>query len=60
MDLKKYRVQKSMSQAELAKRAGMAQSAICYLETGQKNPSIKTMEKLAKALDISLTELLMS
>ena len=58
MELKKLRQQKNLSQAELAKRAGIAQSTICYLETGQKNPTITTVKKLAKALELDLTELI--
>lgn len=57
MDLKNFRESKQMSQASLAKASGVAQSTICYIETGQKNPSIKTATKLARALEIDLQTL---
>ena len=60
MDIKKLRMNKQMSQASLAKASGLAQSTICYIETGQKNPSIKTAMKLAEALGVDLVCLIKS
>lgn len=60
MDLKKFRESKKMSQASLAKASGIAQSTVCYIETGQKNPSIRTTLKLAEALGVSLDVLVKS
>jgi DNA-binding XRE family transcriptional regulator len=60
MDIKKLRRDKQMSQASLAKASGLAQSTICYIETGQKNPSIKTAIKLADALGVDLVCLIKS
>lgn len=60
MDLKKLREEKKISQASLAKAAGIAQSTVCYIETGKKNPSIKTVIKLANALDLDLNNLIKS
>src|SRR4051812_38410580 len=48
-----------LSQQQLATRAGMAQSAISNYESGNKTPSLATLERLARAggmeLDISFT-----
>lgn len=60
MDIKKFRMDKKMSQASLAKASGLAQSTICYIETGQKNPSVKTAMKLADALGVDLASLIKS
>ena len=47
-----------LSQAELAKRAGVPQSAISEIETGKRKPRIDTIQKLAMALGVSVSELL--
>lgn len=60
MDLKKFREEKKMSQASLAKAAGIAQSTVCYIESGKKNPSIKTAIALANALGLDLNSLIQS
>lgn len=60
MDLKKFREEKQMSQASLAKASGIAQSTVCYIENGDKNPSIKTAIKLANALGLDLDSLIKS
>lgn len=54
MNIKKLREDKKMSQASLAKASGIAQSTVCYIEKGQKNPSINTVMKLVNALGIDL------
>jgi predicted transcriptional regulator len=43
-----------LTQQELSKRTGIAQSDISKLENGNANPSIKTLQKLATALDKKL------
>ena len=48
------RLQKKMSQAELAQRVGTRQSAISRLESGNANPSIQFLKKVASALNASL------
>jgi len=57
--LKKLREAKGFSQLELAKQAKVAQAYISEMEAGQKkNPGIDTLQKLAKALGVPVTELL--
>jgi len=58
MKLKEQRIQKGLSQNQLAKLSGVAQSAICYIEKGDKSPSLKTLLKLSKALEIPVWELI--
>lgn len=56
--IKTLREQKNMSQHSLANLAGVAQSSIHYIETGQKSPTVKLLEKIAVALNVSIVELL--
>jgi transcriptional regulator with XRE-family HTH domain len=46
------------SQASLAAQAGITQAAVAKIENGQANPTLKTIEQLATALDVHLVELL--
>ena len=46
------RKRREMTQTELAAKSGLSQSTIAQIESGQKDPSVKTIEKLAKALDV--------
>ena len=51
--LKRLRVTKRMSQAALAKRAGLTREYVNKLEAGKQDPSLTTMSALAKALGVS-------
>lgn len=56
--LKRERERAEISQAELAKKAGVAQQTISAIETGERrNPGIETMRLLAEALGCRLTDL---
>ena len=48
------RLEKKVTQKELAKKIGTKQSVISRLESGRANPSIGFLQKFAKALDFSL------
>lgn len=50
----KARNQKGITQKELAKKMGTKQSAIARLESGNANPSLAFLEKLADALQSPL------
>jgi DNA-binding XRE family transcriptional regulator len=45
------RIEKQMTQAELAERADTRQSNISRFESGNYNPSIEFLQKIAGALD---------
>jgi len=47
-----------MKQSELAKRAGISISYLCEIEKSRTVPSIKTLLKIAKALEVECSELL--
>lgn len=46
----KKRLEKGISQKQLAEKIGTKQSAIARLEGGNTNPSVAFLEKVAKAL----------
>ncbi len=48
------RLQKGISQKQLAKKVKTKQSAISRLESGNYNPSLKFLNKVAEALDSKL------
>lgn len=47
----KKRNEEGITQKELAEKAGTKQSAISRFESGDYNPSVNFLKKLAKALD---------
>jgi DNA-binding XRE family transcriptional regulator len=47
-----YRSENSLSQRELAKRLGVSQPRVVELESGEKNPQIETLVKIAAAVGI--------
>jgi len=48
------RIEKNISQKELAIRMGTKQSALSRFESGNYNPSLSFMQKVAQALDSKL------
>jgi transcriptional regulator with XRE-family HTH domain len=47
--IRKARAQSALTQAQLAKRAGLTQSAIARLERGDSNPTIATLTNVVAA-----------
>ena len=56
--IKKYRLEKGLTQKDLAERCGLFDSAIRRYESGRQNPKKETLEKIAAALEIPVTRLL--
>ena len=56
--IKRLRERKKMTQEELAEKIYVSSKAVSKWETGQGFPDISLLEPLAKALDISVIELL--
>lgn len=48
------RMKKGITQEKLAKKMGTTQSAIARLESGNANPSVSFLQKLAQALNSKL------
>lgn len=57
MRIKYLRGKKHWSQEDLALEADVNKNYISDLERGMRNPTIKVLEKIANALEISLEEL---
>ena len=55
--LREFRVNKALSQEELAHRASLHPTWISHLESGRENPSWATVRRLATALDITVADL---
>jgi ribosome-binding protein aMBF1 (putative translation factor) len=53
--VRQLREQRGWSQAELAKAAGMTQSAVARFEAGGTIPTLPVLERLARAMDADLT-----
>lgn len=56
--IKTIRLQMGLSQEEMAFRCGMQTSHIGFLERGQRNPTLDTLERIALGLGVPLSELL--
>lgn len=50
----KKRITKGLTQKELARRIGTKQSAVSRLESGEYNPTLSFLQKVADALDVRL------
>ena len=57
-NVQKYRKEQHISQEKLAEFAGVHRTYIGMIERAEKNVTLRNMEKIAKALNIHITELL--
>lgn len=56
--IRELRKEKAMTQLDLAVKSGMEENALQRIETGRTNPTIKTLLKITRALDIEFSELI--
>lgn len=56
-NIQKIRESKGISQQELAAKCNFEKSNMSRLEAGRVNPTLSTLEKVAKALDVTLAEI---
>jgi transcriptional regulator with XRE-family HTH domain len=57
-NLKRLRLEKGWSQEEFADRAGIHRTYVSDIERAARNPTITIVEKLAKPLEVSASDLL--
>lgn len=56
--MQKTRKEKGVTQEELAAKLSMHRTYIGLIERGERNPTIRTLYKIAKALDVESSKLL--
>jgi len=56
--LKKVRLEKDLSQGDVARILGVHRSYVSGLERGVRNPSLLTVQKVAKALGVNAKTLI--
>lgn len=56
MVLRQHRTQAGLSQEELAHRAGLSMRYVSLLESRKHQPSLGTLDTLARSLGLSLTD----
>jgi transcriptional regulator with XRE-family HTH domain len=57
MRLKKLRTARGMSQDALAEKANITREYVNKLEAGRYDPTVSVVQRLAKALKVSVAEL---
>lgn len=57
-NLKRIRTEKGISQGDIVKTSGIDKAMISNIENGKTNPTLATIAKLAKAISVSIDELL--
>ena len=58
-NIKRYRQEKELSQDKLSKLADLSLNTVVKIELDESpNPTIETIQRIAKALDVSVDDLL--
>lgn len=57
-NLKRIRTEKGISQNKIARTLGIDRAFISNIENGKTNPTLATIVKLAKAIGVSIGELM--
>lgn len=55
--IRDIRLQKGMTQAEVAERSGVASNYIAMLERGERNPTYLTLLKIAEGFCVNILDL---
>lgn len=58
--LRYIREQRKMSQKEFALKVELSQSSVAQIEAGKKEPSLETLRRIARTLDIDIATLFAS
>ena len=57
-NIRRIRLAKEMTQGDLCRKLGVDRGYMSNVESGKKNPTLSTIERIAKALDVSIEELM--
>lgn len=57
-NIKNIRLSKNMSQGDISRITGMDRAYVSRVESGQKNPTLLNLEKIANALEVHVDELI--
>jgi transcriptional regulator with XRE-family HTH domain len=57
-NLKRIRMQKNVSQGDIARALKVGRSFITNIENGKTNPTLATIARIAKAVGVSVGELM--
>ena len=55
--IRAFRLQKGMSQGDIEKRTGLLRCYLSRVENGHTVPSIETLQKIASALELPLSQM---
>ncbi len=58
MDLRKLRERRGLTMQKLAEMSGLSVATIWMIENGKLSPTLRTMRKIAAALNMSVEQLL--
>ena len=56
MTIRDFRLQRGMSQGDIEKRTGLLRCYLSRVENGHTVPSLETLQKIASALDLPLSQ----
>jgi len=56
--IQKIRLEKGLTQEKLALEAGLNRAYVGYIERGERNPSLETIQKISRVLKVSPKDLL--
>lgn len=57
-NIKRIRTESGMTQADLCRKLDVDRAYMSNIESGKKNPTLSTIERIAKALNVSIEELM--
>ena len=56
----RIRRERQMTQEQLSERSGLSQQYLSTLERGSRNPTVMTLDEIARALSVTVIDLLSS
>ncbi|KKP29373.1 MAG: DNA-binding protein [Parcubacteria group bacterium GW2011_GWA2_31_28] len=57
-NLKRIRTKKSITQGDIARSLGVSRGFVSNIENGKTNPTLSTIARLAKVLEVTVANLL--